>query len=68
MEFKKPSGKGDGLTLDLDGLRAAIASGEVRNVKVFKHEGALKAIEGSRFHNIIKKKLLTWAKAHRRWF
>ncbi|MBX9942165.1 MAG: hypothetical protein K2Y32_23065 [Candidatus Obscuribacterales bacterium] len=60
----KTFGKGDGLTLDLDGLRAAIASGEVRNVKVFEHEDVLKAIEGSRFHIIIKNKLLTWAKAH----
>ncbi len=60
----KTFGQGDGLTLDLEGLRAAIASGEVRNVKVFEHHDVLKAIEGSRFHSIIKNKLLTWAKAH----
>jgi len=61
----KTFGQGTGLTLDLKELRAAIASGEVKNVRIYEHQEVIKALNESRFHDHVKGKLLTWAKAHK---
>lgn len=60
----KTFGQGNGLALRIEGLRKAIASGEVTNVRIYEHSEVLNSIEESRFHALIKKKLSTWAKAH----
>lgn len=57
-------GQGNGLALRIEGLRKAIASGDVHKVRIYEHFEVMKSIEKSRFHAPIKKKLSTWAKAH----
>lgn len=61
----KTFGQGNGLNLDLNGLRQACATGEVTGVRIFEHQEVVNAIENSRFHDFVKNKLLTFAKAHK---
>jgi hypothetical protein len=61
----KTFGQGNGLAFDPKDLTAAIASGEVKNVKIYETEQVMKSSETSRFHDHVKNKLLIWANAHK---